>query len=115
MPSVMFLPGMKAPGGANTLVMPVRAFGAPHTTWTGSPVAGIDHADAQAVGIRMLLGLDDARDDERREQLRLVLDALDLEPDHGELVGELAERPVGVEMLLEPGEGEFHDRCAFPR
>ena len=71
-------------------------------------VAGIDHADAQPVGIRMLLGFDDARDDERREQLGLVLDALDLEPDHGELVGEFAERPIGVEMLLEPGEGEFH-------
>src|SRR5580704_17400783 len=36
-PSVMFLPGMKAPGGANTPFMPLRAFGAPHTTWTGSP------------------------------------------------------------------------------
>ena len=33
---------------------------------------------------------------------------LDLEPDHGELVDELVERLVGVEMLLEPGEGEFH-------
>src|SRR6476659_6446950 len=36
-PSVMFLPGMKAPGGTNTPVMPVRALGAPHTTCTGSP------------------------------------------------------------------------------
>ena len=52
----------------------------------------------------MLLRFDDARDDERRQQLGLVLDALDLEPDHGELVGELAERMIGVEMLLEPGE-----------
>ncbi len=40
--------------------------------------------------------------------LRLVVDALDLEPDHGELVGKLGERPVGVEMLLEPGQREFH-------
>ena len=37
MPSVMFLPGMKAPGGTKTPFMPARAFGAPHTTWTGSP------------------------------------------------------------------------------
>jgi hypothetical protein len=36
-PSVMFLPGMKVPGGANTPIMPVRAFGAPHTTWIGLP------------------------------------------------------------------------------
>ena len=40
--------------------------------------------------------------------LRLVLDALDLEPDHGELVDELVERLVGVEVLLQPGEGELH-------
>ena len=33
----------------------------------------------------------------------------DLEPDHGELVGERVERLVGGEVLLEPGEGEFHD------
>src|SRR6516165_4723795 len=37
MPSVMFLPGMKAPGGTNTPFMPARALGAPHTTCTGSP------------------------------------------------------------------------------
>ena len=54
--------------------------------------AGIDHADAQPVGVGMLFGLDHARDDERRQELRLVLDALDLEPDHGELVDDLAER-----------------------
>src|SRR6516165_6999930 len=36
MPSVMFLPGMKAPGGTNTPFMPARALGAPHTTCTGS-------------------------------------------------------------------------------
>src|SRR5215831_6498948 len=36
-PSVMFLPGMKVPGGENTPFMPARAFGAPHTTCTGSP------------------------------------------------------------------------------
>src|SRR6185436_16117965 len=36
-PSVMFLPGMNAPGGTNTPFMPVRALGAPHTTCTGAP------------------------------------------------------------------------------
>ncbi len=77
--------------------------------------AGIDHADAQPVGIRMLLGLDHARNGERRELFAHVLDALDLEPDHGQLVGDLAESAVGVEMLLEPGEGEFHHgvRCSI--
>ena len=57
--SVMFLPGMKVPGAANTPFMPARALGAPHTTWIGFAVAGIDHADAQAVGVGMLLGRDD--------------------------------------------------------
>jgi hypothetical protein len=74
-------------------------------------VAGIDHANTQAIGVRMLLGRDDAGDRKRRQRLRLVLDALDLEPDHGELVGELFQRLVGVEMFLQPGEREFHDRC----
>src|SRR5262249_19492366 len=37
MPSIMFLPGMKAPGGTKTPFMPARALGAPHTTCTGSP------------------------------------------------------------------------------
>ena len=38
--SVMFLPGMNVPAGENTPFMPVRALGAPHTTWIGfSPLA----------------------------------------------------------------------------
>src|SRR5438105_4958935 len=57
----------------------------------------------------MLLGRDHPRDRERRQRLRLVLDVLDLEPDHGELAGELFQRLVGVEMFLQPGEREFHD------
>ncbi len=88
----MFLPGMKVPGAENTPFMPARALGAPHTTWIGLPVADVDHADAQAVGIRMLLGGDHVGDHERLEQGGLVLDVLDLEPDHGELVDDLAQR-----------------------
>ena len=71
-------------------------------------VAGIDHADAKPVGIGMLLGGNHPRDRERRQRPGLVVDVLDLEPDHGELVGQLFQRLVGVEMLLEPGEREFH-------
>src|ERR1700694_2759191 len=58
----------------------------------------------------MLLGRDHARDGERLELLGLVVDALDLKPDHGELVGERLNGLVGVEMLLQPGQGEFHGR-----
>jgi hypothetical protein len=57
----------------------------------------------------MLLGRDHPRDTERRQRLRLVLDVLDLEPDHGELVGELFQGLVGFEMFLQPGESEFHE------
>ncbi len=90
--SVMFLPGMKVPGAENTPFMPARALGAPQTTCIGLAVADVDHADAQLVGVRMLLGGDDVGDDESLEQRRLVLDTLDLEPDHGELVGDCRQR-----------------------
>src|SRR5664280_2154580 len=56
----------------------------------------------------MLLGGNHPRDGERRQRLRLVVDVLDLQPDHGELVGELFDGLVGVEMFLQPGQGEFH-------
>ena len=69
---------------------------------------GIDQTDTQTVGVGMLLRRDHAGDRESRELLRLVLDALDLEPDHGETVDDRVERSIGVEMLFEPGDGEFH-------
>jgi len=59
---------------------------------------------AQAIGVRMLLGGNHPRDRERRQRLGLVVEALDLEPDHRELVGELFHGLVGVEMFLQPGE-----------
>ncbi len=71
-------------------------------------VAGIDHADAQPIGIGMLLRLDHFGDDEWRQELGLVLEALDFETDHGELVGKLTNGSIGVEMFFEPGESEFH-------
>src|SRR5262249_50742336 len=56
-----------------------------------------------------LLDRDDARDREGSELLRLVLDALDFEADHGEAIDDRLDRRCGVEMLLEPGQREFHD------
>ena len=41
-----------------------------------------------------------------------VVDALDLQPHGGELVGQRLYGRVGIEMVLEPGEGEFHDRAS---
>ena len=70
--------------------------------------AGIDHAHAQPVRVRMPFRRDHPRDAERRQHLAPVCDALDFEPDHGELVDDRRKRRVGVQVLLEPSEGEFH-------
>ncbi len=77
--------------------------------------AGVDHAHPQPIRIGMLLGGDHTRDGERRQYLAAIGDALDLEPDHGELVDDLVERLVGLEMLLEPGQREFHGRVPSAR
>jgi hypothetical protein len=69
---------------------------------------GVDHAYFELVRVGMLLAGDDGGDGEGRERLCLILDPLHFEPDHGELVDDRVERGVGVEVLLEPGEGEFH-------
>ena len=98
------------PSGANTPIMPARALGAPHTTSTGAlALLDLDLHDPQAVGVRMLLCLDDARDAKGAELRRRIVDALDLEPDRRQLVGDLVERGLGVEVVLEPGQREFHD------
>ena len=89
--SGMPVPGMKLPGRANTPFMPVRAFGAPQTTETGT-LAGIDRADAQAVGVRVLHRLDDVGDAERRQR-RTGSPRLELQSDAGQRVGDAASQP----------------------
>jgi hypothetical protein len=74
----------------------------------GFSVASVDHADAQAIRVRVFFCRDHRGDHERLEQAGLVLDVFHLEPDHGELVHDRGELLVGVEMLLEPGQREFH-------
>ena len=71
-------------------------------------LAGVDDADAQAVGVRMLPRLHDPGDAERRESGGLVLDALDLKADGGQLRGDCVQRRIRLQMLLQPGQGEFH-------
>src|SRR5262245_55333765 len=62
----------------------------------------------------MLGGLDDVSGDEACELGGAVVDLLDLEPQHGELLADLRRRRRGVEMLLQPGEGELHRTCPPP-
>ena len=64
--------------------------------------AGIDLADLQLVGVRMLLGFEHLRHRERRERGRRIEHLLDLEPDAGERVGDLGHARACVEMVLEP-------------
>ena len=75
-------------------------------------VAGIHLADPQAVGVRVLLGRDHPRDHVGAKRGGLVLDAFDLETDPRQRLTDRVERSLGVEVILEPGEGEFHRvRC----
>ena len=46
--------------------------------------------------------------DVRVLQVERSADALDLKTDARQRLDDLVERGVGVEMVLEPGEGEFH-------
>ena len=71
-------------------------------------VAVIDYADLQAVGIGVAFGGHHMRHTERRERRPAILDAFDLQPDHRQFLDDVFERPVGLEMLLEPGECELH-------
>ena len=104
----MFLPGMKVPGGENTETMPVRAFGAPQTTCTGEPcpVSTMQTRSRSAFGCcfasitRAMM--------KRGEPRARVVDALDLQADPRQRLDDLVEGGRGVEVVLEPGEGEFH-------
>ncbi|GJE72844.1 hypothetical protein CHKEEEPN_4405 [Methylorubrum podarium] len=72
------------------------------------PVPGIDLADPQAVGVGVLLGGDHPRDDVGTKRGGLVLDAFDFEADPRQRFRDRVEGCLGVEVVLEPGEGEFH-------
>ncbi len=101
-----------AGGGEYTLHAGTRVGGAAHHR--GDAVARIDLADAQPVGVRVRGGLDDAGDAECRQCGTAILHAFELQPDHGQRVGDAVERRVGVEVVAQPGEGEFH-RLTPPR
>ena len=56
--------GMTAPGRATATVWPAATFGAPQTIVRRLALADVDGADAQPVGVGVLLGLQHAADDE---------------------------------------------------
>src|SRR5690606_26593208 len=71
-------------------------------------VHGLDLTDLQAVGVRMTLGRNDARDREGGQGGDGVVDLLDLQPGHGHGLGDLIDLRLGIEVGLQPGKGELH-------
>ena len=67
-------------------------------------VAGIDRQHLQLVRLRVLVRGQHLGHLERRQRLGRVRQLLDLEPDRGQLVGDLGRRRFGVEMLFQPGQ-----------
>ena len=70
--------------------------------------AGIDLAQLEVVGIGVRGGRHDFGDDEGLQRLALILDAFDLEADHGQRLADLGGGGSGLEVILEPVEGELH-------
>ena len=95
-----------AGGGEDGLHAGLRVGGAAHhLDFAG---AGLDAAHLEAVGVRMGCGLDDAGDGEITQAPGAVIHALDLEADHVQGLGDGRDGRVGLEVLLEPTEGELH-------
>ena len=74
----------------------------------GAVGEGLDPADPQPVGIGVLHRLDHPRDAEGAEFGRRVLDPLHLHPEIGQGGKDRIQRSLGVEVVAQPGEGEFH-------
>ena len=113
-----FVPsGITAPGRATATVWPAATFGAPQTICCGSPSPTSTHADAQPVGVRVLLGAEHVADDEVRAAGAdaVVVDAVDLGAGHREARRELAHAEVGVHVVVKPGEREPHPNCLRKR
>ena len=70
--------------------------------------AGVHLADAQLVGVRMLGDLEHLGDDDAVERRRRRPQVLDLEPGHGQPLGELGGRDRRIAELAQPGFGELH-------
>ena len=68
----------------------------------------ITNADGEPVGVGVLLGVLDLAEGEVRKRRERVLDALDLEPEIGQRLGDLVHGSRGFEVVFQPGECEFH-------
>ena len=73
--------------------------------------ACLDLADAKLVRVRVRLSLKHARDGKILELRRRVFDAFHLKSDEGQLCCDLVERSIGLQVVFQPGEREFHGRA----
>ncbi len=80
-------------------------------------LAVIHHADGELVGIGVLVLGDDLGDDHALELAAELLNALDLDAEHGQPLGQFGSRPVELDVLFEPVESDFHGgsgKCEAP-
>ena len=63
----------------------------------------------------MLFGFQYLGNDKGFQPVSRIVDMFDFKPDAGERVDDLGQRSLGVEMVLEPGECEFHRSFRFVR
>ena len=70
-------------------------------------VTGIHRQHLQPVGIGMLFGVDHLGDGERLVG-RLVINIFDLKANRCQPLADLSERGIGFQMVLQPGQREFH-------
>ncbi len=77
--------------------------------------AGLDLAHAQLIGVGMRLRFEHVRDCKVFQLRRRVLDAFDLKADERQLCRNFVEGSLGLQMIFEPREREFHgsagERC----
>ena len=71
---------------------------------------GLDEANAETVGVGVLLGLLHAGHGEGSECCHAVDDFLDFKADPEQSLDDGVETCLGIEMLLQPRKSEFHDR-----
>ena len=71
-------------------------------------IAGVDRKHLQLVRLRMRRGAEHLGHPERGKRGTRILDAFDLEADPRQRLDDRVERCVGVDMLLEPVEGDLH-------
>ena len=99
--------GMVTPGSAMMALMPARALGAPQTTcFTPSRVSTTQRRSLSALGCFSACV---TWATVKASRCEAVADLFDFEADADEPLADLVERGGGVEMILQPGEGEFHD------